>query len=237
MTGLLPGFRRFIGYVSLVSRRRRFRRAPDLPGDRFRAEVVKTVDGDTLHVRDERGVIHSVRMLSIDTPETHFLGTSQGHWAEAAAARLSELLPDGAEVEIQTDEQPCDAYGRVLGYVISGGQLINRLLLEEGLAITYTVAPNLRHAQELSEAARESFTARRGMFSDASVMLPYEYRWSMRGQSSAKLVGSLSRGEVFDLSEREQVPCWDRVFFFDARDVKDPFVRVAAERRARREPR
>ncbi|MGK3985642.1 thermonuclease family protein [Sorangium sp. So ce136] len=233
MTGLLPGFRRFIGYVSLVSRRGRFRQPPDLPGDRFRAEVVKVVDGDTLHVRDERGVTHSIRMLSIDTPETHFLGTSQGHWAEAAAARLAELVPDGAEVEIETDEQPFDAYGRVLGYVLSGGQLINRVLLEEGLAITYIIAPNLRHAQELSAAARESCTAKRGMFSDPSVMLPYEYRWSMRGQSSAKLVGSLSSGEVFALSERERIPCWDRVFFFNARDVRDPFVRVAAEGRAR----
>jgi micrococcal nuclease len=55
----------------------------------------------------------------------------------------------------------------------------------------------------------------------------------MRGQSSAKLVGSLSRGEVLALSERERVPCWDRVFFFNARDVREPFVRIATERRAR----
>ncbi|WP_437731999.1 thermonuclease family protein [Sorangium sp. So ce1335] len=235
MTGLLPGFRRFIGYVSLVSRRRRLRRAPDLPGARFPATVVRTVDGDTLHVRDERGVTHAVRMLSIDTPETHFLGASQGYWAERAAARLSELLPEGADVEIQTDEQPCDAYGRVLGYVISGDRLINRVLLEEGLAMTYIVAPNLLHAQDLSEAAQRSFTARRGMLGDPSVLLPYEFRWSLRGQSSAKLVGSLSRGEVLDLSERERIPCWDRVFFFDVRDVKDPFVRAEPARRGRRD--
>ncbi|WP_437606956.1 thermonuclease family protein [Sorangium sp. So ce834] len=233
MTGLLPGLRRFIGYVSLVSRRRGLRRAPDLPGASFRAAVVRTVDGDTLHVRDERGATYPIRMLSIDTPETHFLGASQGHWAEAAAARLAELLPEGAEVEIQTDEQPFDAYGRVLAYVLSRGRLINRLLLEEGLAVTYTVAPNLRHARDFSEAARRSFTERRGMFSDPDLLLPYEFRWSMRGQSSAKLVGSLSRGEVFDLSERERVPCWDRVFFFDARDVRAPFVRIATDGRAR----
>ncbi|WP_437597899.1 thermonuclease family protein [Sorangium sp. So ce590] len=176
---------------------------------------------------------HPIRMLSIDTPETHFLGASQGRWAEAASARLAELLPEGAEVEIQTDEQPFDAYGRVLAHVLSGGRLINQQLLEEGLAITYIVAPNLRHAQELSEAARRSFTERRGMFSDTSLLLPYEFRWSMRGQSSAKLVGSLSKGEVFALSERERVPCWDRVFFFDVRDVKEPFFRMATERRPR----
>ncbi|WP_437741350.1 thermonuclease family protein [Sorangium sp. So ce302] len=228
MAGLLPEFRRFIDYVSLVSRRRGLRR--ELPGDRFLAEVVRTVDGDTLRVRDEHGVIHPVRMLSIDTPETHFLGASQGYWAELAAERLSELLPDGAEVEIQTDEQPFDAYGRVLGYVLSRGRLINRQMLEEGLATTYIVAPNLRHARELSEAARRSFAERRGMFGDASVLLPYEFRWRMRGQSSAKLVGSLSRGEVVDLAERERVPVWDRVFFFDAKDVKAPFFRVEPER-------
>ncbi len=53
MAGLLPEFRRFIDYVSLVSRRRGLRR--ELPGDSFVAEVVRTVDGDTLRVRDERG--------------------------------------------------------------------------------------------------------------------------------------------------------------------------------------
>jgi micrococcal nuclease len=231
MAGLLPGFRRFIDYVSLVSRRRGLRR--DLPGDRFLAEVVRTVDGDTLRVRDEEGVTHPVRMLSIDTPETHFLGTSQGYWAEVAAARLSELLPDGAEVEIQADEQPFDAYGRVLGYVLSRGRLVNRQMLEEGLATTYIVAPNLRYARELSEAARRAFTEHRGMFGDRSVLLPYEFRWRMRGRSSAELVGSLSRGEVYDLAERERVPAWDRVFFFDARDVRAPFLRATPGRRGR----
>ena len=71
---------------------------------------------------------------------------------------------------------------------------------------------------------------RRGMFGDPSVLLPYEFRWRMRGRSSAKLVGSLSRGEVYDLAERERVPIWDRVFFFDARDVRAPFFRATGER-------
>ncbi|WP_437673025.1 thermonuclease family protein [Sorangium sp. So ce131] len=232
MTGLLPVYRRFIDYVSLVAGRRRLRSAPELSGDSFRGQVVKVVDGDTIRVRDEIGVLRGVRLLSIDTPETHFLGASQGRWAEAAAARLSELLPVGAEVEIQTDVQKFDSYGRVLGFVLSGGQLVNRQLLEEGLAATYIVAPNLRHARDFCEVARRSFTEKRGFFSDPSVQLPYEFRWSLRGRSHARLVGSLSRGQVFELSERDQVPCWDRVFFFDVRDVRAPFVR-AEDGRAR----
>jgi micrococcal nuclease len=229
MKGLLPGFRRLIGYLSEVAQRRRLRRAPDLPGDRFRGQITRVVDGDTLQLHDEGGVRRHVRLLSIDTPETHFFGRSQGRWAEVAAARLRELLPVGCEVEIQVDEQRFDSYGRVLGHVHAGGQLINLQMIEEGLAAPYIVAPNLRHARDFSEAARRSFTERRGMFSDPSVLLPYEFRWSIRGGAHARAVGSLSRGEVFDLSEREQVPFWDRVFFFDVRDIRPPFVRVAAE--------
>lgn len=226
MKGLLPGFRRFFSYLSEVAGRRRLRRAPELPGDRFRGQIAKVVDGDTLHLHDESGVLRHVRLLSIDTPETRFLGKSQGHWAEVAAARLRELLPVGTEVEIEVDEQRFDAYGRVLGYVYAGGELINLKLIEEGLAVPYIVAPNLRHARAFSEAARRSFTERRGMFSDPSVLLPYEFRWSLRGRAHAKAVGSLSTGEVFDLSERERVPSWDRVFFFDVRDIRPPFVRA-----------
>ncbi len=231
MKGLLPLFRSFVVHVSEASRARWRRGSPALPSARFGAKVVRTVDGDTLKVCDEKGVFHDVRLLSVDTPETHYLGSSQGPWAESAAARLSELLPSGSDVEIETDEQQCDAYGRVLGYVHARGKLVNRQLLQEGLAATYIVAPNLRHARDLCEVARRSFVARRGMFGDSSVLLPYEFRWSKRGSAHAKRVGSLSRGEVFPLSQRERVPCWDRVFFFDVRDIRSPFVPVLGEPR------
>ena len=42
-------------------------------------------------------------MLSIDTPETHFLGASQGYWAEKAAARGAKLSREHREVELLAD--------------------------------------------------------------------------------------------------------------------------------------
>lgn len=232
MKRLLPVFRRFIDYVSWGLRRRRRDRLCRALGSSngvLRGKVVKTVDGDTLQIRDAQGEIHAVRLLSIDTPERHYLGASQGRWAEAATARLAELLPVGSDVEVRTDEQKCDMYGRVLGYVYSGGQLINRLLLEEGLAVTYIVAPNLMHAADFSAVVRRSIAEQRGMFGDESVLLPYEFRWSRRRATHARLVGSLSRGEVVALSERARIPVWDRVFFFDVRDVKPPFTFAGGE--------
>lgn len=232
MKRLLPVFRRFIDSVSFGPRRRRRGRrgrALDSSIDVLRGKVVETVDGDTLRIRDARGGIHTVRLLSIDTPELHYLGVSQGRWAEAAAARLAELLPVGSDVEVRTDEQKYDMYGRVLGYVHSGGRLINRLLLEEGLAVTYIVAPNLMHAADFSAVVRRSIAERRGMFGDGSVLLPYEFRWSRRRTPHARFVGSLSRRVVISLSERARVPIWDRVFFFDVREVKPPFTLAGGE--------
>jgi micrococcal nuclease len=226
MKRLLPVFRRFIDYVSFGPRRRRRvrGRAHDSSIDVLRGEVVKTVDGDTLQIRDARGFIYDIRLLSIDTPELHYHGVSQGRWAEAAAARLAELLPVGCDVEVRTDEQKFDMYGRVLGYVYSGDLLVNRCLLEEGLAVTYIVAPNLLYAADFSSVVQRSIAERRGMFGDGTVLLPYEFRWSRRRATHARLVGSLSRCEVISLSDRARVPVWDRVFFFDVRDVKPPFA-------------
>lgn len=229
MKRLLPVFRRFIEYLSLGPRRRRRGgrgRARDMSIDVLHGTVVKTVDGDTLQICDASGLIHDIRLLSIDTPELHYLGASQGRWAEAAAARLAELLPVGCDVEVRTDEQKFDMYGRVLGYVYWGDLLVNRRLLEEGLAVTYIVAPNLLHAADFSAVMQRSIAERRGMFGDGTVLLPYEFRWRRRRATHAQFVGSLSRCEVIALSERARVPVWDRVFFFDFRDVKPPFALV-----------
>ncbi len=52
-----------------------------------RARVTRAVDGDTVRVMVGK-LEYSVRMLSIDTPETKYLGKSQGYWGEQASARL-----------------------------------------------------------------------------------------------------------------------------------------------------
>src|SRR5688572_11270331 len=74
-----------------------------------RAKVTKVSDGDTIRVANG-STSFAVRFLSIDTPETHYEGQSQGVWAERAAQRLAQLLPVGTQVELQLDVEKCDGY-------------------------------------------------------------------------------------------------------------------------------
>lgn len=224
MKGFVPVFRRLIGDVPAGFGGRR-RRGADLAQDieSIVGRVVKTVDGDTLHVRGEDDILYKVRLLSIDTPETHFLGASQGYWGERAASRLAELLPVGHRVEVRTDQQKCDVYGRVLGYVYAGTKFINRQMLQEGLAVNYIIYPNLLHAEEFSRIVEKCVGEQRGMFHDPRLQIPYEFRWSTRGQIHTRYVGALSDHQVFPVAEREHIPVWDRVFFIERAEVQAPF--------------
>ncbi len=81
--------------------------------------VERVVDGDTVRVIIPEGSA-SIRVLGIDTPETHYHGKSQGRWAEAATEYLQRALPKGENVKLVFDVEPCDAYGRFLAYVETG---------------------------------------------------------------------------------------------------------------------
>jgi micrococcal nuclease len=228
MRRLLPSFRRLVGWEHAgVGRRGDIE--PDV--ESIRGTVSKVLDGDTIHVCDERGRRIRIRLLSIDTPETHFFGASQGYWGERASARLAELLPLGSEVEVRTDAQKCDTYGRVLGYVYSGARFINRQMLAEGLAVNYVIAPNLLHVEEFAEIVKKNVVLDRGIFGDPDLQIPYEYRWSSRKRSHVRYVGSVSCHEVYRVARRELVAVWDRVFFNRAEDVCEPFVLVGERER------
>nr|WP_300046273.1 excalibur calcium-binding domain-containing protein [uncultured Nocardioides sp.] len=75
--------------------------------------VVRVVDGDTLHVRLRGGSQVSVRMLGIDTPERGRCG------ANDATANLRRLAPVGSTVHLVSDRTQAakDRYGRLLRYV------------------------------------------------------------------------------------------------------------------------
>jgi micrococcal nuclease len=228
MRRLLPAFRRLVGGEH-AGAGRRGDIEPDV--ESIRGKVSKVSDGDTIHVCDERGRRYRIRLLSIDTPETHFFGASQGYWGERASDRLAELLPLGSEVEVRTDAQKCDIHGRVLGYVYSGARFINRQMLAEGLAVNYVIAPNLLHAEEFAEVVKKSSVLDRGIFGDPHLQIPYEYRWSRRKRIHVRYVGSVSCHEVYQVAQRELVAVWDRVFFNRAEEVCEPFTLVRGRER------
>ncbi len=88
--------------------------------------VTRIIDGDTIVV--EGG--ERVRLLDIDTPER-----GEPCYQEAKD-RLEELI-DGKEVTLEPHAEDRDRYGRLLRYVFLEDQLINLVLVHEGLATLY----------------------------------------------------------------------------------------------------
>jgi len=108
-------------------------------GPRTPARVVRTVDGDTL-VAAAGGRSFYVRLLGIDTPETHRPGTPVECGGPQASASMRRLAPPGARIELQTDpgQDRVDRYGRLLAYVwLADGRLLEEAQLRTGWATTY----------------------------------------------------------------------------------------------------
>ena len=116
------------------------------PPDRFTRDcvVAEVTDGDTIRCE---GQADAVRLIGIDAPEK-----DQAHAAEATQA-LVALVPVGARVRLELDEDPHDRYGRLLAYAWRRGRLVNWAMVRRGFAVPLRVAPNLRHAVALDSAA------------------------------------------------------------------------------------
>ncbi len=102
-----------------------------------------------------------VRLIGIDTPETHDPEEGVQCFGKEASDFLSELLPLGTRVRLVYDVEHLDRYGRTLAYIYrsADGLFVNAELVREGYARAYTVPPNVEHVDEfvaLQTKARES---------------------------------------------------------------------------------
>jgi micrococcal nuclease len=130
-------------------------------GDQRRAadaayRVVDVVDGDTIVVA--RGSTRdTIRLLGIDTPETHHPTKGvQCYGPEASAYTTRRLL--GRSVRLEDDVETHDVYGRHLAYVYVDGERFEDELLRLGYARLLVIEPNVDHARTMLD---EELRARR----------------------------------------------------------------------------
>jgi len=114
-------------------------------------EVLRIIDGDTF-VAEVNGTEEKIRLIGIDTPE---YTTEKEPFGKEATDYTTKIL-EGKKVYLEKDAGERDKYGRLLMYVwleipdnfseedISS-KMLNAILLKEGLAVTYTVPPNVRY--------------------------------------------------------------------------------------------
>jgi micrococcal nuclease len=140
---------------------------PGAGGRGIAAVVVRPVDGDTIVAR-AGGRSFYVRLLGIDTPETHRPGTPVECGGPEASARMDALAPPGTHIRLETDptQDRIDRYGRLLAYVwLPDGRLVETAQLESGWATTYVYRGRpVELFSRLAAAARAARTARRGVW-------------------------------------------------------------------------
>ena len=136
------------------------RRAADQP-----YRVVQVLDGDTIVVRRTDAPDETIRLLGVDTPETHHpTKPVQCYGPEAAAYSASRLF--GQVVRLEDDVERHDIYARRLAYVYLDGHNFERELLRKGYARLLVIEPNHAHAREMLDDELDARTRGVGLWGE-----------------------------------------------------------------------
>jgi len=106
----------------------------------------------------------TIRLLGVDTPETHHpTKPVQCYGPEAAAYTASRLF--GQVVWLEDDVERHDIYGRRLAYLYLNGVNFERELLRKGYARLLVIEPNHAHAREMLDDELNARARRVGLWS------------------------------------------------------------------------
>jgi micrococcal nuclease len=128
-----------------------------------RVRVLEAIDGDTLVVELPDGSTDTVRILGVDTPETHHPTKGVECFGPEAAAYTATRLT-GRFVRLVGDVEPRDIYDRRLAYVIVDGHRFDDELLRKGYARLLVIEPNRAHARDLLAAELTARRTKRGLW-------------------------------------------------------------------------
>jgi endonuclease YncB( thermonuclease family) len=132
-------------------------------------EVVRFSDGDTITV-NMNGKNETIRMIGVDTPETHDPNTPVQCYGAAASAYTKNLIGD-QKVRLEADptNQNRDRYDRLLRYVyLPDGRLVEAEIIKNGSGFSYTQFPFTK-AEEFEKLEDEAEQANRGLWSNCTV--------------------------------------------------------------------
>jgi len=136
---------------------------------------VRDVDGDTI-VIVYQGVTQNVRLIGIDTPESKRnakakLDSKTKHIPldtiikeGKAAAEFTKAQFTTSNIQIETDKQLKDKYGRLLAYVYLNGTMLNSTIISEGYAYPMTVKPNVKYASQFAQLYAEAVAGKKGLW-------------------------------------------------------------------------
>ncbi len=132
-------------------------------------QVVRFSDGDTVVV-NMNGKDESVRMIGVDTPETHKPNTPVQCYGPAASAYTKNLIgQQKVRLEADPTNQNRDRYGRLLRYVyLPDGRLVEEELIKNGYGFAYTSFP-FTQKDEFIALEDQAKTQNKGLWGNCTV--------------------------------------------------------------------
>jgi micrococcal nuclease len=127
------------------------------------------IDGDTIAVKMS-GKTETVRMIGVDTPETHKPNTPVQCYGPAAAAFTKNLIGENKiRLESDSQNQDRDRYGRLLRYVyLADGRLVEKELILGGYGFAYTSFPFTKK-DEFVAYEKQAQAANKGLWRNCTV--------------------------------------------------------------------
>ncbi|OJG97596.1 thermonuclease [Enterococcus termitis] len=156
----------------------------DLPKEtKISVEVSRFIDGDTTEfIINDTSVV--TRYLLIDTPETVKRGLDVQPFGKEASNRTKELLEQANIIELMIDKgNPTDMTDskRLLSYVFVDGELLQDILVKEGLArVAVYDSNNVRFLSTLEKSAEIAKNNKVGIWSIDGYVTNHGYNYEKR---------------------------------------------------------
>jgi endonuclease YncB( thermonuclease family) len=128
----------------------------EIPASAEPVTLASVVDGDTIRVI-RQGVEEPVRLILIDTPETHDPNDPPECYGAEASSFLDWLLSLGGQIYLEPDVTDRDRYDRLLRYAwLDFGEgevyLVNEAMVRSGYAALYTYPPDVKYVEQIRAA-------------------------------------------------------------------------------------
>lgn len=136
------------------------------PLEKIPVQFKRVVDGDTIVVTQNHKDL-TVRFLNIDTPESVKKDTPVQPYALEAKQFTEESIRSAQNVTLVFDKGPQkDNYGRFLAYVFVDNNLLQQLLVQEGLArVTNIQSENQLYLSILNDTQESVKQTKKGIWS------------------------------------------------------------------------
>ena len=138
--------------------------------NKIKVELLSTVDGDTAKFKMNEEQI-TVRFLGINTKETVDPKRGEEAWGKEASDFTKEKLEKATKIELEFDDiaEEKDKYNRHLAWIWVDDELLQNLLVENGLAETYMLQNNYKYAGMLQESEEIAKNNKLGIWSEETI--------------------------------------------------------------------